>query len=117
MQYNEFEKDVVYAKFLKYMQQTLLHKKINYIKKRERIKKKECSIDDLSDYLKYEDTIKFDILDFLTPKERKILELHIIEKRTYEEISKIFNLKPESIRKIKYRAIIKIKKWRNENGN
>lgn len=117
MQYNELEKDVVYAKFLKYMQQTLLHKKINYIKKRNRIIRKECSIDNLKDYLKYEDTIKFDILDFLTSKERKILELHIVEKRTYEEISKIFNLKPESIRKIQYRAIVKIKNWRKENGN
>ena len=93
----------------------LLHKKINYIKKKNKINQKECSIEDLKDYLKFEDTIKFDVLNFLTYKERKILELHIVEKRSYNEISKEFYLKPESIRKIKYRAINKIKRWRKEN--
>ncbi len=115
MQYNKLEDDVVLAKFLNYMQKALLHKKINYIKKKNKINQKECSIEDLKDYLKFEDTIKFDVLNFLTYKERKILELHIVEKRSYNEISKEFYLKPESIRKIKYRAINKIKRWRKEN--
>lgn len=109
MQYNKLEDDVVLAKFLNYMQKALLHKKINYIKKKNKINQKECSIEDLKDYL------KFDVLNFLTYKERKILELHIVEKRSYNEISKEFYLKPESIRKIKYRAINKIKRWRKEN--
>lgn len=110
MQCDKLEDDVVLAKFLNYMQKALLHKKINYIKKKNKLNQKECSIEDLKDYLKFEDTIKFDVLNFLTCKERRILELHIIEKRAYSEISKEFHLKPESIRKIKYILTYMIKR-------
>ena len=107
--------DIVLGKFISYMNKALLHKKLDYINTKNRIANRECSIENAKDYLKYEDNFKFDLQEILTDKEIKVLELHLVEKNTYLEISKILNLKPESIRKIQYRAIKKIKDWRENN--
>lgn len=95
------------------MQKALVHKKLNYIRNNERIIQTECSINELENQLQSEEETNLHIFDFLNEKEQKVLKLHIIDKLTYKEISKILNLKPESIRKIQYRAMKKIgSRWR-----
>lgn len=113
---NVIDDDIVFAKFLNYMQKALLHKKINYIRDKNRVSQQESSLNELKSYYQTDKNEKFEIMNILTDKEFKVLKLHILEKYTYIEISKILNLKPESIRKIQYRAIKKIKEWRKNNN-
>lgn len=107
--------DILLGKFISYMNKALLHKKLDYINTKNRIENRECSIENVKNYLKYEDNLKFNLQEILTDKEINVLVLHLVEKNTYLEISNILNLKPESIRKIQYRAIKKIKDWRENN--
>lgn len=110
------EDDIVLAKFINYMQKALLHKKINYLREKQRVFEQESSLNELDNYYQINEERKLEILNFLNDKEIKVLKLHILEKYTYTEISNILNLKPESIRKIQYRAIKKIKEWRKNNN-
>lgn len=112
----EIEDDFVLAKFINYMKKALLHKKLNYIRDKNKVIEKECSIDELKNYTQINEDSKIELLDILSDKEITVLKLHILEKHTYIEISKILNLKPESIRKIQYRAIKKITEWRKDNN-
>lgn len=119
MYYKKRKKDVVLAKFIKYMKKSLLHKKLNYLRDKEKLKKKVCSIDEMEESISVEENFNIEILDIskcLSDRELEILKLHIIDKYTYEEISKQFKVKPESIRKIKYRAIKKITEWKEKNN-
>lgn len=113
---NEIKNDVVLAKFINYMKKALLHKKLNYIRDKNRITQQECSINELDNYYQYNEDFRLEILNTLNNKEITVLKLHILEKYTYKEISKILNLKPESVRKIQYRAIKKIVEWRKYNN-
>lgn len=114
---NEIENDIVFAKFINYMQKALLHKKMNYIRDKNRISQRECSIDKLENCIHLDKEDNSDIFKkILSERELKILKLHILEKQTYEEISRKYKLKPESIRMIKYRAIKKVKEWRKRNA-
>ena len=110
--------DIVFAKFINYMKKALLHKKMNYIRDNKWINEKECSIEKIKDLMYSENEEHLDLLEkVLNQKEKIVLELHILEKRTYNEIAKKLKVKPESVRKIKYRAIKKIIKWRKDNQN
>lgn len=113
---NKIEDDIVLAKFINYMKKALFHKKLNYIRDKNRITRQECSINKLDNYYQFSEDSKLENLNILNNKEIIVLKLHILEKRTYLEISKILNLKPESIRKIQYRAIQKIKNRRKNNN-
>ena len=110
--------DIVFAKFINYMKKALLHKKMNYIRDNKWINEKECSIEKIKDLMYSENEEHLDLLGkVLNTREKSVLELHILEKRTYNEIAKKLKIKPESVRKIKYRAIKKIIKWRKDNEN
>ena len=116
--YQELINDIVFAKFINYMKKALLHKKMNYIRDNKWINEKECSIEKIKDLMYSENEEHLDLLEkVLNQKEKIVLELHILEKRTYNEIAKKLKVKPESVRKIKYRAIKKIIKWRKDNEN
>lgn len=110
MKSKEFENDIVFAKFLNYMKRALLHKKINYLRDIKNVIDKEYSISFYENQLVYEEKVNLNLFNFLNEKEKKVLELHMLKKLTYKEIAKTLKLKPESIRKIQYRAIKKIEK-------
>lgn len=116
--YQELINDIVFAKFINYMKKALLHKKMNYIRDNKWINEKECSIEKIKDLMYSENEEHLDLLGkVLNTREKSVLELHILEKRTYNEIAKKLKIKPESVRKIKYRAIKKIIKWRKDSEN
>ena len=116
--YQELINDIVFAKFINYMKKALLHKKMNYIRDNKWINEKECSIEKIKDLMYSENEEHLDLLGkVLNTREKSVIELHILEKRTYNEIAKKLKIKPESVRKIKYRAIKKIIKWRKDNEN
>lgn len=104
--------DEVLAKFIRYMEKTLLHKRLNYIRDNKKKNKIECSIEGLENTIYSENEIDIDIdinkIEIFSEKEKKVIQLHIKDKLTYKEIANIMNLQPESIRKIKYRAFKKL---------
>lgn len=116
MENKALSNDIVLAKFINYMKKALIHKKLNYLRDKEKIAKSECSFNELNDYADTTEIESTNILNVLNEKEIAIIKLHILEKKTYNEISKKFNLKPESIRKIQYRAIKKLKNRRYKNN-
>ena len=85
--------DIVFAKFINYMKKALLHKKMNYIRDNKQINERECTIEKI-EYLTYiENEEHLDLLEkVLNQKEKIVLELHILEKRTYNEIAKKFKV-------------------------
>ena len=103
-----YEDDEDFAKFINYMKKALLHRKLNYLRKKKRISQSEyplCELNKSNPVLIESDT---DRLDVLSDKERLVLELHIEKKMTYKEIGIILKLQPESVRKIQYRALKKL---------
>jgi len=105
---NEYEDDEAFAKFINYMKKALLHRKLNYLRKKKRILKSECPLRELNKSSPVLIEINTDRLDVLSDKERLVLKLHIVKKMTYEEIGKLLRLQPESVRKIQYRALKKL---------
>jgi RNA polymerase sigma-70 factor (ECF subfamily) len=50
----------------------------------------------------------------LTKEEREVVELHSIDEFNFEEISQIVGKTPGSLRVLKYRALIKLRKFLNQ---
>lgn len=107
--------DEVFAKFLNYMQKALWHKKINYIRDCKRTNDMECRLDGLENALQSEDQMNLETGKFLKPKEQLVLKLYFKDRFTYKEIGKILNLQPESVRKLKYRALQKLERRKYYN--
>ena len=107
MFYKSFD-DEVFAKFLNYMQKALLHKKLNYIRDYKKINEMECSFEGLDNVLQSNEKMDFDVCNFLSEKEQRVLKLHFKDKLTYKEIGEILGLQSESVRKIKYRTLKKL---------
>lgn len=105
---SEYEDDEAFAKFINYMKKALLHRKLNYLRKKKRILMRERPLRELNKSSPVFIEINTDRLDVLSDKERLVLKLHIVKKMTYEEIGKVLRLQPESVRKIQYRALKKL---------
>ena len=109
---NEFEDDEVFAKFLNYMKKSLYYKRIRYIRKINDIRDKEVSID-LNDSIIEPENIMIDNYSYfegLNKMEQEILKLHYEHGLKYEDIAKIKKSNKNTIKQIRNRAIIKIKK-------
>ena len=85
MFYKSFD-DEVFAKFLNYMQKALLHKKLNYIRDYKKINEMECSFEGLDKVLQSNEKMDFDVCNFLSEKEPRVLKLHFKGKLTYKEM-------------------------------
>lgn len=122
---NEFENDIVFARFIKYMEKSLLHRKINYLKHYRFIKKQELQLDQKEwDVLSSKDDMvhsffafnnknenKHKILNILTEKQRQVITALYYEEKSVEIIAKDLKLKPNAIYQIKFRAMEKLKKY------
>ena len=68
----------------------------------------ECSFEGLDNVLQSNEKMDFDVCNFLSEKEQRVLKLHFKDKLTYKEIGEMLGLQSESVRKIKYRTLKKL---------
>lgn len=122
---NEFKNDIVFARFIKYMKKSLLHRKINYLKHYKFLRRRELQLEQKEwDVLSSKDDIehsffafkekdenKQKILNILTEKQRQVIVALYYEEKSVETIAKDLKLTPNAIYQIKFRAMEKLKKY------
>lgn len=127
---NEFENDIVFARYINYMKKALLNRKFDFLKHQKYINQKEQTISDeewtiLSDKgnsvhsffnvqnnIGFESSIELKIaIDKLTEKQKQIIILHYYNKKPLNVIAKELKMKDSAVRQLKYKAIIKLKKY------
>lgn len=128
---NEYENDIVFAKYLTYMNKALLHKKIDYIRHKEFLNKKEqnltkeewvaLSIDDDTTHSSFyvhfngdnniNDATLKKALNTLTKKQRQVIYLNFNKKMTLRRIGYELNITTNAVEKLKMRAIARLRKY------
>lgn len=130
---NEFANDIVFARYINYMKKALLNKRLDFLKHQKYINQKEQTISDeewtiLSDKgnsvhsffnvqnnIGFESSIELKIaIDKLTEKQKQIIILHYYNKKPLNVIAKELKMKDSAVRQLKYKAIIKLKKYMEE---
>ena len=124
---NEFEDDIVFARFLNYMQIALLHRKLNYEKHIESIKKQEeklnyiewTKIPDKTDNNPFEN-LKRDYdnlnnaINKLTPEQRYVIINYYFKKKKLSKISKELNSNFNAVKQLKLRAVLSLRRYMEE---
>ena len=125
---NEFEDDIVFARFLNYMQIALLHRKLNYERDNEIIIKKEeqlsyfewSRIPDKTDKNNPFYTLKKDYdslknaIDKLTEKQRFVIVNYYFKRKSLSKIAEKLNTNVDSVNHLKYRAILSLRRYLEE---
>lgn len=109
MDINKFEDDIVFAKFINYMQLALYHTSATYFREVRKIQDYETILDES---IIYEDTnIKINTYktSVLNNKEKLILTHRYERGLSYEQISNITNEKIDTLKKRRNRAIEKLR--------
>ena len=126
---NEFENDIVFARYINYMKKALLNRKLDFLKHQKYINQKEQTISDeewtilsnkgnsvhsffnVQNNIGFESSIELKIaIDKLTEKQKQIIILHYYNKKPLNVIAKELKMKDSAVRQLKYKAIIKLKK-------
>lgn len=123
----EFKDDIVFARFLNYMQIALLHRKLNYEKHVESIKKQEeklnyiewTKIPDKTDNNPFEN-LKRDYenlkiaISKLTPEQRYVIINYYFKKKTLSKIAKELNSNFNAVKQLKLRAVLSLRRYMEE---
>lgn len=123
----EFKDDIVFARFLNYMQIALLHRKLNYEKHVESIKKQEeklnyiewSKIPDKTDNNPFEN-LKRDYenlkiaISKLTPEQRYVIINYYFKKKTLSKIAKELNSNFNAVKQLKLRAVLSLRRYMEE---
>ena len=123
----ELEDDVVFARFLNYMQIALLHKKLDYEEHLEVIKKREekinyvqwSKIQDKNDSNPFEN-LKKDYeklkraIDKLTPEQRYVIINYYFNKKSLAKIAKTLNSNENAVKQLKLRAVLSLRRYMEE---
>ena len=119
-----YENDIVFGRFINYMQKALLHRRINYIKKQDKLKERENIVKEILYADLYVDNdVQIDLKSFdnwentnfkksfkkLTDKQQKVLYFSYVEKMTNKNIAIKMEVSEKAIEQLKSRAIKKIK--------
>ena len=127
MSNEEFKDDVVFANFINYMQIALLHKKLDYERHLEDIKKREekinyvewSKIQDKNDNKPFEN-IKGDYeklkiaIDKLTPEQRYVIINYYFNKNSLAKIAKKLNSNENAVKQLKLRAVLSLRRYMEE---
>lgn len=129
---DEFADDIVFARFINYMQIALFHKKLDYDKHQEILKCREqnlnseewaelSNIDSLvhSFFCLNPDCDKLETaIDKLTEKQKIVIVNHYYKNQPLNQIAKQLKISDEAVRQLKFRAVLNLKKymgeWKNE---
>ena len=127
MSNEEFKDDVVFARFLNYMQIALLHRKLNYEKHNESIKKQEeklnyvewTRIPDKNDNNRFGnlkrdyDNLKIAI-DKLTPEQIYVIINYYFNNKSLAKIAEKLNSNVNAVKQLKLRAILSLRRYMEE---
>lgn len=106
----ELEDDIVFAKFLKYMQKALYHRSLNYYRDFKRNEEWEVELKDIEDTSIEKSTFdEIESIKVLTKKDVYLLDMHYKRGLSYAEISKITGEKVGTLKQRRNRAILKLK--------
>lgn len=122
---NEFENDIVFARYINYMKKALLNRKLDFLKHQKYINQKEQTISDeewtilsnkgnsvhsffnVQNNIGFESSIELKIaIDKLTEKQKQIIILHYYNKKPLNVIAKELKMKDSAVRQLKYKAWI-----------
>lgn len=123
----ELEDDIVFARFLNYMQIALLHRKLDYEKHLEVIKKQEeklnyvewVKIPDKTNNNPFEN-LKRDYeklksaIDKLTPEQRYVIINYYFNKKSLAKIAKKLNSNENAVKQLKLRAVLSLRRYMEE---
>lgn len=123
----ELEDDVVFARFLNYMQISLLHRKLDYEKHLEVIKKQEEKLNYV-EWIKIPDktnnnpfeNLKRDYeklkkaIDKLTPEQRYVIINYYFNKKSLAKIAKKLNSNENAVKQLKLRAVLSLRRYMEE---
>lgn len=130
---NEFEDDIVFARYINYMKKALLHRKINYIKHKRYLENQE-KIVPKNEWIVLKDNTVHSFFDFdedkevkiqqlkqaintLTEKQKEVIVLYYYKKKPLKFIAEITNSNVNTVKQIKLRAINRLKKYMEEKQN
>lgn len=122
---NKFDGDIVFSRFINYMQIALYHKKLDYDKHQEILKNKEEKIQakgwsvlsdgDGTDYpfsVLNNDYKNLDIaISKLTNKQRYVIINHYYKKKSLSTIAKKLNMSSNAVYQLKVRALLSLKRF------
>ena len=124
---DEFKNDIVFARFLNYMQISLLHRKLDYGKHLEVIKKREKKLDYVEwsripdktnnnpfenlkkDYEKLKKAI-----DKLTPEQKYVIINYYFNKKSLVKIARGLNSNVNAVKQLKLRAVLSLRRYMEE---
>ena len=130
--HSEYKNDIVFARFIRYMDKALLHRRINYLKHQDYIFKKEKRLT-YEEWVvvpdKRHNTHSFcvsdkneliNLIEKLTEKQKKVIYLSYLENKTNKKIANSMNITEKAVEALKTRALKKIREKLekgNKNGN
>ena len=124
---DEFKNDIVFTRFLNYMQIALLHRKLDYGKHLEVIKKREEKLDYVEwsripdktnnnpfenlkkDYEKLKKAI-----DKLTPEQKYVIINYYFNKKSLVKIARGLNSNVNAVKQLKLRAVLSLRRYMEE---
>ena len=122
----EYKDDIVFARYISYMRTALLHKRIDYLKHKKYLLDKEISMSN-KEWEKLFNTDNFEYsflneekckneelvkgLKQLTEKQRKVIIQYYYKNKKLKEIAKDMNKDESTVRKLKDRAIEKLRNY------
>lgn len=124
----DLEDDVVFARFINYMQIALLHRKLNYEKHNKFINKQEekisqeewSKIPDNSGKNNPFENLKRDYenlknaINKLTPEQRYVIINYYFKNKSLPKIAKKLNSNMNAIKQLKLRAILSLRRYMEE---
>lgn len=132
---NEFEDDIVFARFINYMKKALLHKKIDYLRHKDYLAKKEKLITEKEWIVLSDDKTVYSFfcsnsndidnkkqklnsaIEKLTEKQKIVVISYYYNKKSLKIIANELKSTVDAVEHIKQRAILRLKKYMEGNNN